>query len=80
MILIVAMDFNDTQEKGPFNYWFHQHSFLSVNATTTDVVDEITAAFGKGLFSWVVSRFMWVTLPILFAFRGWQTKRLVEKK
>jgi hypothetical protein len=42
------------------------------------VIDEIQGQYGSGLFSGLVSRFMWWTLPILFAYRGWQTKRLVE--
>ena len=71
--------FTDTQDEGPFSLWVHQHSFLKVDGQTTKVIDEITSQYGKSLFSGLVSRMMWLTLPILFAFRAWQTKRLVEQ-
>jgi uncharacterized protein len=71
--------FTDTQDEGPFTLWVHQHSFINVDGQTTKVIDEITSQYGKSLFSGLVSRMMWLTLPILFAFRAWQTKRLVKK-
>jgi uncharacterized protein (TIGR01777 family) len=70
--------FSDTQLKGPFEYWFHRHSFNAIDDNTTEVIDTIEAVYGNSLFMGIVSRLMWITLPILFAFRGWQTKRLVE--
>ncbi|MBG7609267.1 MAG: TIGR01777 family protein [Anaerolineae bacterium] len=70
--------FFDTQVEGPFNLWVHQHSFNKIDDKMTEVVDDIDVQFGTGLFSGLVSRFMWITLPILFAYRAWQTKRLLE--
>ena len=71
--------FFDTQLEGPFTHWVHHHSFNKINDNKTEVFDEIDLQFGTGLFSGIVSRFMWITLPILFAFRAWQTKRLLEE-
>jgi hypothetical protein len=32
---------------------------------------------GSGLWRWLVSLGMWTTLPILFAYRAWKTRRLL---
>lgn len=72
--------FWDTQVEGPFTKWVHQHRFIETGKGKVQVIDDIQAQFGSGLFSGLVSRFMWWTLPILFAYRGWQTKRLIERK
>lgn len=71
--------FKDNQLKGPFAYWDHRHAFIQVDDRTTEVVDDIKARIGSHPYYGLVSRFMWLTLPILFTFRAWQTKRLIEK-
>ncbi len=71
--------FEDTQEQGPYDYWHHKHKFIALDDKSTAVVDEIEARFGKGILNGLVSRFMWLTLPLLFAYRGWRTKRELEK-
>jgi ligand-binding SRPBCC domain-containing protein len=70
--------FRDVQVRGPFTHWEHQHLFESVNERTTVVIDQIQAQFGKGLWG-LLSRFMWLNLPFMFAYRGWVTRREVEK-
>jgi ligand-binding SRPBCC domain-containing protein len=70
--------FTDTQNKGSFSSWVHKHSFNNIDSNTSEVIDEIEAQFGQGFFSGLVSRFMWLTLPILFNYRSWQTRRLVK--
>ncbi|MBN1149039.1 MAG: hypothetical protein JXA78_17405 [Anaerolineales bacterium] len=70
--------FTDTQAQGPFERWAHRHTFEPVTADITDVVDEIQAEFGRGLYKGLVSRLMWWGLPALFAYRGWATRRNVK--
>ena len=65
--------FVDTQEKGPFSSWRHSHKFRAIDETTTEVIDEIEAEYGNAL-----SRFMWLNLPVLFAYRSRQTKKILE--
>jgi ligand-binding SRPBCC domain-containing protein len=70
--------FTDTQVKGPFQTWIHRHTFTQINTHMTKVIDEIKGQPSDHLFSGIVSRFMWLTLPILFSYRAQQTKRAVE--
>ncbi len=70
--------FTDIQKYGPFSYWKHRHTFVPVDDGATNVIDEIEAEYGQGWFKGLVSRLMWWSLPALFAFRGWVTKRLTE--
>lgn len=65
--------FVDTQQKGPFRYWRHHHQFRAVDEQTTEVIDTIEAEYGD-----LISRFMWVNLPVLFAYRAWRTKNSLE--
>jgi ligand-binding SRPBCC domain-containing protein len=70
--------FTDTQIKGPYQYWVHNHQFIAINSKTTEVIDEISAVYGEGLFWGLVTRLMWAGMPILFAFRGWRTRKAIE--
>jgi ligand-binding SRPBCC domain-containing protein len=70
--------FTDTQVAGPFDQWVHRHSFDSLDEQLTEVSDQIQALPGTGLFRGLVSRVMWLNLPILFAYRAWRTKRALE--
>jgi ligand-binding SRPBCC domain-containing protein len=67
--------FVDTQKEGPFRSWRHHHQFRAIDERTTEVIDEIEAEYGSA-----ISRFMWLNLPVLFAYRAQQTKRALEKK
>jgi ligand-binding SRPBCC domain-containing protein len=71
--------FTDTQIKGPYKYWSHNHHFNSINPETTEIIDEVRASYGEGLFWGLVTRLMWLGMPILFAFRGWRTRKSLEK-
>ena len=66
--------FTDSQKRGPFRTWVHRHSFLEIDATTTEIVDEIEAEPGN-----LISRLMWLNVPMLFAFRGWKTRRVLTR-
>ena len=72
--------FTDSQTTGPFEVWFHHHSFESVDDSTTEVIDQVRAKPSNHPFWGIVSRFMWLTLPILFAYRSRQTRKAVERK
>lgn len=72
---VTPQGFTDTQQRGPFKFWRHRHSFQALNTWSTGVIDEIEAEPGN-----LISRFMWRTLPILFAYRAWRTKRTLQKR
>ena len=67
--------FIDTQTKGPFQVWRHHHKFRAIDEQTTEVIDEIEAEYGSA-----ISRFMWLNLPVLFAYRARQTRKALETK
>lgn len=71
--------FIDRQLRGPFRKWEHHHRFEQVDETTTAVIDEVTAELSSNLFWKVVGASMWLSLPMLFAFRGWKTRQLLRE-
>jgi ligand-binding SRPBCC domain-containing protein len=70
--------FTDRQLRGPFAEWVHRHHFISVNESTTEIVDEITLQLRSHPLWWLVGLGMWLGLPLLFAFRAWKTKRMLR--
>jgi len=70
--------FVDRQLEGPFAAWSHRHRFLAVDEATTEVVDEIEARFRPHVLWGAVGLAMWLGLPLLFTYRGWKTRRLLE--
>jgi ligand-binding SRPBCC domain-containing protein len=72
--------FVDRQLRGPFRSWVHRHSFRLVNETTTEVTDEVEAELKKHPWWSLAGLGMWLTMPILFAYRGWKTRSLLEKR
>jgi ligand-binding SRPBCC domain-containing protein len=72
--------FVDRQVCGPFKQWIHRHIFVSLDETTTEVRDEIQAELKPHLLWGPVSLSMWLGLFLLFAYRGWKTKRLLESQ
>jgi len=75
---VTSTSFVDCQIKGPFTKWIHQHTFVAIDEQTTEVQDTVTVELGTQWFWRIVGRMMWLNLPILFAFRGWKTKRLLS--
>lgn len=71
--------FIDIQQTGPFKLWKHSHRFKAGGGGKTEITDEIQAEFGEGFWYGLVSRFMWLNLPILFAYRTWKTRRILRK-
>jgi len=72
-----TITFTDRQLRGPFAAWAHRHTFTALNTTTTLVIDEIEADLSPQLFWKLVGLGMWLSLPLLFAYRRWQTQRLL---
>jgi ligand-binding SRPBCC domain-containing protein len=70
--------FTDRQVRGPFKQWIHRHTFSPVDETTTTVVDGIELRLRLHPLWGVVGLGMWLSLPLLFAYRGWKTRRLLE--
>jgi ligand-binding SRPBCC domain-containing protein len=71
--------FVDRQIHGPFKSWSHKHSYHERNSELIDVIDEVEAELSSNPFWWLVGAGMWISLPLLFTYRAWKTKRLLEK-
>lgn len=71
--------FVDRQISGPFSQWKHTHTFVA-NGESTTVHDQVEAEYSDKLFWKLVGMGMWLNLRLLFAFRGWKTRRLLEKE
>ncbi len=72
--------FIDRQQQGPFRCWVHRHTFEPVDQSTTAVIDEIEFQLKKHPWWGPVGLGMGFSLPLLFAYRSWQTRRLLEKQ
>ena len=70
--------FTDRQLRGPFAGWVHRHTFVSVDEQTTAVIDEITLCLRSHPLWWLVGIGMQNRFPVLFAYRGWKTRRMLE--
>jgi ligand-binding SRPBCC domain-containing protein len=71
--------FTDSMMRGPFEAWVHQHRFEALDPHRTQIIDNIQALPGPHPFWGLVSRFMWLNLPVLFAYRSWRTKTALRK-
>lgn len=71
--------FTDRQLRGPFRRWVHRHVFRPIDQTTTEVIDQVEAELHPNPFWALVGLGMWLNMSILFAFRGWKTRSLLEK-
>lgn len=70
--------FTDEQVRGPFARWVHRHSFEPLDDRTTLVRDTIEAEWRRHPFWGPVGWLLWQSLPLLFAYRAWVTRRTVE--
>ena len=72
-----AAGFRDRQLSGPFSRWEHTHRFVPAGPGHTDVLDTLEIELRRhwlwGPLGWAMAR----SLPLLFAYRGWQTRRLL---
>ncbi len=76
---VSASGFSDHQVHGPFESWTHRHNFIKVRSGTTEVLDQVEARLKRHLLWGPVGLAMWLGLPLLFAFRGSKTRRLLER-
>lgn len=72
--------FIDAQISGPFAKWEHQHTFVARDDGKTEVHDEINAELKDNLLWKLVGLGMWSNMAVLFAFRGWKTRRILENR
>jgi len=71
-------DFVDRQVHGPFRMWRHRHVYAPIDADATEVTDEVEAELKRHWLWGAVGALMWLGLPLLFAYRGWKTRRALE--
>ena len=70
--------FTDRQLRGPFAAWVHRHSFVALDESTTAVLDHVEAETSRAWPWRLVGWLMWLNLPVLFAYRAWKTRRILE--
>jgi ligand-binding SRPBCC domain-containing protein len=76
---VTDQGFTDRQLTGPFRSWIHRHTFLPLSYGGTEVIDAVEAELRPHPFWGLVGLGMWLSLPFLFAFRGWKTRRILER-
>jgi hypothetical protein len=52
---------------------------MPVGPDETAVVDEVTVGLADNWFWRLFGLGMWLNLPVLFAYRGWKTRRLLGR-
>lgn len=72
--------FRDRQLRGPFAFWLHQHRFEVLPDGRTAVHDRIEARLRRHPLWGPVGAMMWLGMPLLFAYRGWRTRGLLEQR
>jgi ligand-binding SRPBCC domain-containing protein len=70
--------FSDRQIKGPFAAWVHEHEFVQVEDAITEINDRIYLQLKPHLFWWWVGLSFYLGLPLLFKYRAWKTRRILE--
>jgi ligand-binding SRPBCC domain-containing protein len=75
---VTPSGFSDRQLQGPFAEWVHRHTFSAVDQQTTAVVDEISLRQRSQPLWWLFGMGMRLGLPILFAYRQWKTRRILQ--
>lgn len=76
---VSPMGFVDRQLQGPFKEWVHRHTFKQKDKDLVKVIDEVQLTLSSNPFWWLVGAGMRLSLPLLFAYRGWKTRRMLEK-
>lgn len=76
---VTPTSFVDRMVQGPLRTWRHRHSFVAIDDHTTDVVDEVEVQPRVHPLWGPVGLGMALNLPVLFAFRQWQTQRLLAQ-
>ncbi len=76
---VTATSFVDRMVQGPMRTWRHRHSFVAIDDHTTNVLDEVELQPRVHPLWGPVGLGMALNLPVLFAFRQWQTRRLLAQ-
>lgn len=71
--------FTDRQIMGPFTEWVHRHDFLPHSKDQTEVRDHIELAIRPHLIWGPIGIGMVLGLPLLFAYRAWKTRHLLNR-
>lgn len=71
--------FADKQIRGPFASWQHNHIFTPRDDRLTEIRDEVEATLSTHPVKWLVGAGMWLSMPLLFSFRAWKTRRLLQR-
>jgi len=69
--------FIDRMLEGPFASWEHRHRFVELAAGRTAVEDEVEARLRPHPLWGPVGGQMWLSLPLLFTYRKYKTRRLL---
>jgi len=77
---VTETGFIDRLISGPFTKWEHRHSFVPIDEGKTTVIDEVSVELSRHWLWKLVGLSMWLTLPLLFAFRGWKTRQILAKE
>jgi ligand-binding SRPBCC domain-containing protein len=75
---VSARGFTDRLLAGPFRGWTHRHRFTPLDASATLVEDEIEIQLKLHPVWGPAGMLMYLSLPALFAYRSWRTRRLLE--
>jgi len=75
---VSSTGFTDQQLEGPFAEWVHRHIFMAVDEQTSVILDEVDLRLRSHPFWWLVGMAMWLGLPLLFAYRAWKTRRMLQ--
>jgi ligand-binding SRPBCC domain-containing protein len=76
---VTPVSFVDRQLRGPFAAWRHLHTYVATGPDQTLVLDQVEAEL-SGHWGWKLAGLgMWLSLPLLFAYRGWKTRRLLRQ-
>lgn len=70
--------FEDHQIDGPFRKWTHYHRFKALDENTTEVSDEVHLQLKTKLPGLLIGLGMLLGMPVLFSYRAWKTRKLVE--
>ena len=76
---VTPASFIDRQVSGPFERWEHRHTFSALEDGRILVQDEVTAMLKRHPVWWLAGAGMWLGMPILFAYRGWKTRRILAR-
>jgi ligand-binding SRPBCC domain-containing protein len=75
---VTPISFVDRQLAGPFGSWRHLHTYVAIDAEKTLVLDNVQVELSRRWFWKLAGLGMWLSLPLLFAYRGWKTRRLLS--